>query len=280
MNPTPNPLSCDQAQAWLYDAVKGELSALDQLNLDSHLAHCANCQRERLHLEQLRQWIRADPVPEPTPQLQTRFEQMLAQLTKEQPAVQPSGWTNWLHQLQSYWNLVRGPQLTFTLLVLGLGITAGYWWRGQNLPSPLAQQPLDTTGEQLRQLQQVTLLSLLENPSASERLQAVSMSTQLPDPDTQVIDALLMTLNYDPNVNVRLVTLEALTRYAHTPRVRQGLVQSLAHQNAPILQLALADLMVKLQEKRAIQSLRQLLRQGDITPEVKTKVEHSLRTLA
>jgi hypothetical protein len=280
VNPTPKPLSCDQAQAWLYDAVKGELSALEQLDLNTHLAHCANCQGERIRLEQLRHWIRADQVPEPTPQLQTRFEQMLAQLTQEQPAAHQSSWTNWVHQLQTYWVMVRGPQLAFTLLVLGLGITAGYWWRGQHPPSLLAQQPLDTTSEQLRELQQVMLLSLLENPLATERLQGISMSTQLPDPDNQVIDALLMTLNDDPNINVRLVALEALTRYAHTPRVRQGLVQALAHQNAPILQLALADLMVKLQEKRAIQSLRQLLRQGGITPEVKTKVEHSIRTLA
>ena len=123
------------------------------------------------------------------------------------------------------------------------------------------------------------VLSLLENPSATERLQAVSMSTQLPDPDNQVIDALLTTLNYDPNTNVRLVTLEALTKYAHTPRVRQGLVKALAHQDSPILQLALADLMVKLQEKRSLQSLRQLLRQRGLVPEVKTKVEHSIRTL-
>ena len=279
MNTTSKPLSCDQAQAWLYDAIKGELSAVDQLVLDTHLSTCASCQHERVHIEQLRQWMRIDQAPQPTPQLQTRFEHMLAQLAKEQQAAGQKGWINWVSQLQNYWFLLRGPQLAFILLVLALGITAGYWWRGHNPPSQLAQQQLDTTSEQLRQLQQLMLLSLLENPSATERLQAVSMSTQLPEPDTQVIDALLMTLNYDPNTNVRLVTLEALTRYAHTPRVRQGLVQALAHQNAPILQLALADLMVKLQEKRSLQLLRQLLRQRGIAPEVKTKVEHSIRTL-
>lgn len=279
MNTTSKPLSCDQAQAWLYDAIKGELSAVDQLVLDTHLSTCASCQHERVHIEQLRQWIRIDQAPQPTPQLQTRFEHMLVELAKEQPAANQSGWMNRISQLQNYWFLLRGPQLAFTLFVLALGITAGYWWRGQNPPSEFAQQQQDTTSGQVRQLQQLMVLSLLENSSATERLQAVSMCTQLPDPDNQVIDALLTTLNYDPNTNVRLVTLEALTKYARTPRVRQGLVEALAHQDSPILQLALADLMVKLQEKRSLQSLRQLLRQRGLVPEVKTKVEHSIRTL-
>ena len=79
------------------------------------------------------------------------------------------------------------------------------------------------------------MLSLLENPSATERLRAVGYTKNLNDANGRVIDALLTTLNNDPNVNVRLVTLEALAELAHDPRAREGLVQSLTKQESPLV---------------------------------------------
>ncbi len=57
----------------------------------------------------------------------------------------------------------------------------------------------------------------------------------------------------------RLVTLEALTQYADNATVREGLVKSLASQDSPMVQVALADLMVKMREKRSVKALRTLL---------------------
>ncbi len=67
-----------------------------------------------------------------------------------------------------------------------------------------------------------------------------------------------------PNVNVRLTTLEALTHFARDPVVREGLIQSILQQESPLVQAALADVMLKLQEKRAIQPFKKLLQQKDL----------------
>lgn len=124
------------------------------------------------------------------------------------------------------------------------------------------------------------LLSLIENPSATERLRAVSYTKELSGANDKVVGALLSTLNHDENVNVRLATLEALAQLAHEPNVRRGLVQALKYQDSPLVQSALADVMVQLQERRSVQPLRRLLSQPGLNKAVKSKIEESLKTLS
>jgi hypothetical protein len=82
-------------------------------------------------------------------------------------------------------------------------------------------------------MRQTMLLTMLEQPSATDRLKAVTYTDELDEVDDKVIDALLQTLNNDPNVNVRLVTVEALHKLASHPKVRQGLIQSITRRNLP-----------------------------------------------
>jgi HEAT repeats len=124
------------------------------------------------------------------------------------------------------------------------------------------------------------MLSLLENPSATERLRAVSFTKEINAVDGRVIDALLITLNNDANVNVRLVTLEALVQLADDARVREGLVQSLMHQESPLVQVELADVMVKLQEKRSLKPMRQLLQKPGTNDLVKSKLQQTIKQLS
>ena len=124
------------------------------------------------------------------------------------------------------------------------------------------------------------MLSLLQNPSASQRILAVGYTEEISTVNNKVIDALLTTLNEDPNVNVRLMTLEALVKYSEAPRVREGLVQSISLQESPLLQSAIADVMVKLQEKKSVQSLQKLLHKKDLNQMVKLKIEQSIHKLS
>jgi HEAT repeat protein len=97
--------------------------------------------------------------------------------------------------------------------------------------------------------------------------------------DDRVVKALLYTLNHDENVNVRLVTVEALYRFADNPAVREGLVKSIAGQESPLVQIALADAMVGLQEKRSVEKMRELLRHTETDAMVKEKLESSIQVL-
>ena len=59
----------------------------------------------------------------------------------------------------------------------------------------------------------------------------------------------------------------------------QGLVQSILEQDSPLVQSALADVMLKLQEKRAVKSFKKLLKQKDLNGMVKTKIEQTISRL-
>lgn len=122
-------------------------------------------------------------------------------------------------------------------------------------------------------------LALLDNPSASERIRGVSYTDEMKHVDAQVIDALLATLNNDPNVNVRLSTLDALTHLANRPEVRQGLIASITTQDSPLMQSAIADVMLKLQEKKSIKSFKELLKQKDLDRGVREKISKTINRL-
>jgi hypothetical protein len=123
------------------------------------------------------------------------------------------------------------------------------------------------------------MISLLEKESATDRLRAVSLSEEIQGPSKKVTDALFKTLNSDPSVNVRLASLEALQNYAKAPTVREGLVRAIAQQDSPLVQVALADLMVKLQVKSSVNELKKIMEQKTTPAEVKQRIKESINVL-
>ncbi|HEY4334462.1 MAG TPA: hypothetical protein VGM89_01155, partial [Puia sp.] len=72
----------------------------------------------------------------------------------------------------------------------------------------------------------------------------------------------------------------ALTHYVNDPVVREGLVQSILEQDSPLMQAALADVMLRLQEKRAIHPLKKLLQQKDLNEMVRMRIQQTIIRLS
>lgn len=279
MNTNDKSIPCETASAQLTDWLTDELSATDRAALDRHLAGCPACRQELAGMQQLWQGMKTAETPEPRPELRTRFYAMLDTFSENEAAAQRP-WervrTWFRQQRESAW-LGR---LAYSLVLLAVGLMVGKGLNGQQSSDVTQQQRIDSLSTQVQEMREMMTLSLLDNPSATERLRAVSYTKDLEEVDGRVIEALLTTLNHDPNVNVRLVTLEALAEMAHDARVREGLVQSLMRQESPLMQVALADVMVKLQEKRSLKPMRQLLRQPNVNHLVRSKIEQSIRELS
>ncbi len=133
---------------------------------------------------------------------------------------------------------------------------------------------------QVKEMREMLALSLLEHPSASERLRAVSYVEEIDTVDARVKDALLTTLNNDENINVRLTALETLSKMTADPKVREGLIQSIVHQDSPLIQSALADLMLKMQAKKSVRSLQQLLKKPETNEAIKDKIKQTIHQLS
>ncbi len=128
-------------------------------------------------------------------------------------------------------------------------------------------------------MRQLVTLSLLQQQSASERLRGVNYAYRVEQSDPEVLGALLTTVNHDSNINVRLAAVDALRKFADSPVGRRGLVQALAKQSSPLVQIAILDQIVELHEKSAAQSVKFLLSSPDLNPDVKQRAEWALKQL-
>ena len=128
-------------------------------------------------------------------------------------------------------------------------------------------------------MRQLVALSLLQQQSASERLRGVSWAYRVESSDSEVLAALLEAVNRDPNVNVRLAAVDALHAFAPNSLARQRVLESLENQTAPIVQVAIIDLLVDLKEGKAGPELRKLSENASIDNGVRQRAQWALERL-
>lgn len=215
------------------------------------------------------------PQPQPGPRLHDNFYTMLAEAEAQEK--KPSFSQSITERLSRFFwtGQVRMGAVLSGILLLLTGMGAGYWLR----PVQVYEQQISQLQDQVLQMQQVVLLTQLEQSSATERLKAVNLSQELPQADQQVIKALLNTLSNDPSINVRLAALEALHVHAHHPQVREGLVRAFELQDSPLMLIALAEEMAALQEKRAVAPMQKLLKEQNLDSTVKQQINQSIQIL-
>ena len=170
------------------------------------------------------------------------------------------------------WNWLA-PRLAFTVSVLVAGFAGGYFLNGTKTSD------VEILTQQVADLKETMMLSLIEKESASDRLKAVSLSTEMNTVSLQVTEALFKTLNSDPSVNVRLAALEAIAPYSRDSKVREELIRSISKQESPIIQVALAELMGQIQERKSVREFNRILKDKKTPLEVKNKIKESINVL-
>lgn len=273
-------MNCDYTKGKLTEWLNNNLEKGEQIAINRHLAECVSCQEEFAADKQIWDGMAKIRVPEPKEAMRTNFYSMLDEFKEAEKAAAQFSFQSMMESIREFvlpqWTL----QVGFSLLLVGLGWVIGNRTSNSKMDATAYQQRIETLASQVQDMKSTMMLSLLENPSATERLRAVGYTSEITKADDRVLEALFATLNNDPNVNVRLVTLEALTQYAGDASVREGLVKSLALQDSPMVQVALADVMVKLQEKRSVKALKTLLQKEDLNDLVKVKIEQTIKDLS
>ncbi|MCB0489802.1 MAG: HEAT repeat domain-containing protein [Cyclobacteriaceae bacterium] len=221
---------------------------------------------ELRHLAQLEQNIFQIPDPQPSMELDNKFYSMLAEESKKSgksfPTISFAMVNDWF------------PKLALAATLLIAGFVGGYV-----VNKPSGNEDVSSLTQEVSDLKEMVMLSLLEKESATDRLRAVSLTSEMDNVSRKVTEALIQTLNQDGNVNVRLAALDALRPYVRDSGVREELIKSIASQNSPLVQVALADLMVELQEKKSVKELEKLLNDKGTPKEVKDRIQESIQTL-
>lgn len=237
-------------------------------------------------LQSLSRWVSSLPAPEPQTDLKKRFLLMLEVEKKRQNQASQVSWYDRVREivakpfnrLASSLSIFREAVLVrkaFAPLLFLFGLMLGYSF---TFNDPRDQKIQHLTSE-IQDLREMIMISLLDNPSATQRLKAVNISLELSPVDRRISDALLTTLNHDPNVNVRLAAIDALMPHAHDAAVREAMVQSISHQKSPMVQLALADAMLILQEPMAVGELKKIIEKPDLDGFVRERLEQTITAL-
>jgi len=268
-------MQCSYDKELLSQLLAGSLHDEKQQEVEAHLAGCADCQAELTTLHSL--WLLMGELPQPqaSENARSNFDGALRDFKKEVDQ-QKNGWRE---RLSALWNIQPRFKLAYGFVLLAVGLGLGLMVSRSGNQQLAYNKQVDSLSGQMAEMKQMMMLSLLQNPSASQRMRAVSYTDGMDNVNKKVIDALLTTLNEDPNINVRLMTLDALVKLADAPAVREGLVQSITQQDSPLMQSAIADVMVKLQEKKSVKSLQELLQKKDLNEMVKYKIEQSIHKL-
>jgi hypothetical protein len=166
--------------------------------------------------------------------------------------------------------------------LLLVGLFAGNYFGGRNTHAPSAANSPDEMAQmhqELSSMRQLVVLSMLQQQSASERLQGVSYSRGAEQLDPQVTTALLRTLRYDGSVDVRLAALDALSKHSAQPQVRSGVVDALQEQQSPLVQVALIDQLVEWRDREAAVQLKNFEQKPNLNPTVKQRAEWAVSKL-
>lgn len=202
-------------------------------------------------------------TPEPSPGMDAGFYKMLSEFASEQAATRKAWW-------ELDWVRLNGFQLRWVALagVFLLGMASGvlFW------PEKQAQEILADN-------QTSDYSTLTSSESTTERLMSIQQVKERTELDDQLIKALGEVLMHDENENVRLSAIETMLYFADNPKVRESLIRAIPYQSSPLLQMTLAEVMVALEDPRAVDEIRHLMETQQLELEVKIKMEETIETL-
>jgi HEAT repeats len=272
-------MHCEEVREQFADYVIRGAEDPASLQIAQHLMTCESCRTEAEELKTL--WTALDAIPpgaEPSLTARTSFNLMLEAYKHglEQPAAR-SWWQGVNTWIGEWWPRQPAYQVTLALGLLALGVMIGFLVHSSRILYNFQPNPeIADLRVELSKTRQMVAISLMQQQSASERLKGVNWSYQLRQPGGEVLTALLNTLMHDPNVNVRLATVEALRQFGDQPVVRKGILEAFTHQESPMVQVALIDLVVDLHEKASIATLKQLTQDSKLDVSVRDRAQKGL----
>jgi hypothetical protein len=271
-------MNCEAIGELLPDYLQNRLNPELTGEVEEHLAGCPVCGEEAAL------WKKLTLVPEeqPSPALQSRFKAMLETYQEGRWEKRGLAKEECKQSTPMLWGLGNWRQMPFAGVAWACVFLICGFLIGRNMergPSTEDRLQMARLQDEVSGMRQMVALSLMQQQSASQRLEGVSWSTRLQQPDPQILSALLHTLRSDPSVDVRLASLDALGRYAGQPEVRRELVNSLEGKQSPLVQVALIDLLVDLHDRNAVPQLKQFQQDPKVDPTVRKRVDWGIQQL-
>jgi hypothetical protein len=279
-------MNCQRVQENFIDYQDGSLPGDEAAELRAHLASCPVCQREWAALQEISAKLDClSETPEPAPRLREQFYAMLD--THQRDADAPSPFALASGKIDRFFaSLLPGrpaPQFAFALTLL----LAGVFFGTQLTPKPTAAVPTDDSDKKeladlrakVNSIGQLVTYSIQQQRSTSERMRAVLATMDLKSPDRKVLTDLVGSLAFDPSINVRLSIVEALSQHADDSLVRAGVLSALPRESAPLVQVAMIELLAGTRDEASKPVFEKLSHDGAVDQNVREAARRALAAL-
>lgn len=263
-------MNCKQVTERFPEYLQGVLDPAESAEIAAHLDECETCARDLGGIAVA--WDRLGQLPdeEPRPALRERFLDALAHeqdiMCETAVPAKPARFRGIVIPLETWL-----PRVAAAVLLIAGGFLAGR----------LTEPPAEIAGiqEEMAELKSLVAASIVNQQSALQRIEGLSLAGGVQDPDEQFLSLLLMTLNTDPNVNVRLAAVNALERFQQNRWVRSELVNSLSRESSPVVQISLIELLVDMREQNALSVLRAISENDQTLDAVRNRARWGIQQL-
>ncbi|MCL6274496.1 HEAT repeat domain-containing protein [Muricauda sp. 2012CJ35-5] len=245
------------------DYLEGKLSPERRVQFEHCVDYFPECKSELEAYKKLVHNLKKEN-PVPTDRLRANFEEALKLEKSKEAKVVP------LEPKRNNW------ATNFLKIAASVALLIASYQTGRIMQMEKSNQDLAGLLEQSKLDKQMAMLSLMENQSASKRIQGVSFISEFPNPDQEIMAALAERLLQDENDIVRYNAFEALAEFTTTDFVKEVFIKSLKKEKNPSIQIGIIQSLTKIQEKKAIGPMQQLLEQEDTQPFVKNEIELAL----
>ncbi len=246
-------MDCKKVQNLITHFFENDLNKDQVEEMEKHIESCNECNAVFDEYQTVFENMNNSPVIAPSKNLKKGFLEMLENQKLELK-----------HQSRPLvkWHNTIAFKIAASIMLLFGGYLVGNK-TGVSDSETAYHKELTTIKDDIQIMKQAVLVSKFRKESASERIKAVNQTSEIMQPDSLVINALLSTLNTDQNTNVRLAAANALGRFRNSSNVRNGLIESLENQKSPTLQIELITILTSMEEKKAIRSFERLVNDQD-----------------
>lgn len=240
----------------LVDYLDGNLSKEEMRLIEKQLQENESSSQEMEELKQLFSDISSEKEEQPSASLRMNFEQLLVYEKAKQKTdvISLQERTSW----KSYIRIAASVLIVISAFLIGRVSI--------NTPSSNGQTAM--------------ILEKINSESASQRIAALTLSEKVDIKDTKIIQALINRLLYDDKPSVRLAAVEVLTKFTALEMVKEALIKSLETDKDPAIQIELIHVLAKLQEKRALTPMKNLLKDEKVPEYVKKEVQINIPSVS
>lgn len=268
-------MDCEQISEHLIDYIDLKLDSDTTEIVKNHISECENCRKEYNELKALFGNIEQKEEIQPDISLKSNFLKML-EAEKELQANESD--TKMIQLRIPNKNIIWQIAAAITLLITGF--LSGYQFKNTDSNKSIQAEQLTEMKNDVDEMKRMMVFNLLKNESASQRIKAVNYTEEMQNPDSKVIEALINTLNSDKSTNVRLAAVYSLARFKTNNTVKEAFIETLNKQDDPMIQIVIINILVEMEEVKAVDELQNLLKNKDLNEQVKKQAELGVEVLS